>query len=135
MRSTGSLFYPFTTDNAYMRHGRYSLKIFHNKSTVALKNPIKISNCRAIITLSVYVVSCPYILMVTEGNARLESSKKYGHGEWKSAGVVTFRWHHELSGSESSAKTMEERVAMSETAIYKLQKFISSGEPSVKLLF
>ena len=30
---------------------------------------------------------------------------------------------------------MEERVAMSETAIYKLEKFISSGEPSEKLLF
>ena len=26
---------------------------------------------------------------------------------------------------------MEESVAMSETAIYKLEKFISSGEPSV----
>ena len=42
----------------------------------------------------------------------------------------------ELSGSESSAKKDgRERVAMSETAIYKLEKFISSGELSVKLLF
>ena len=35
----------------------------------------------------------------------------------------------------AAQKRMEERVAMSETAIYKLEKFISSGEPSVKLLF
>ena len=41
----------------------------------------------------------------------------------------------ELSGDESITKRMEERVAMSETAIYKLEKFISCGEPSVKLLF
>ena len=32
-------------------------------------------------------------------------------------------------------KRTEERVAMSKTAIYKLEMFISSDEPSVKLLF
>ena len=52
-------------------------------------------------------------------------------GEWKSAAVsLLFSGNTEHSGSESSAKRMEERVAMSETAIYKLEKFISSGEPS-----
>ena len=39
----------------------------------------------------------------------------------------------------AAQKRMEERVAMLETAIYKLiyklEKFISSGEPSVKLSF
>ena len=35
----------------------------------------------------------------------------------------------------AAQKRMEERVATSETAIYKLERFISSGEPSVKLLF
>ena len=35
----------------------------------------------------------------------------------------------------ATQKRMEKRVVMSETAIYKLEKFISSGELSVKLLF
>ena len=32
-------------------------------------------------------------------------------------------------------KRMEERVAMSETAVYMPEKFVSSGEPSVNVLF
>ena len=46
--------------DAYMRHGRRLLQNIHKKSTVALKYLIKIPNCRAIITLSVYEVSCSY---------------------------------------------------------------------------
>ena len=34
----------------------------------------------------------------------------------------------------AAQKSIEERVAMSEIPFYKLEKFISSGEPSVKLV-
>ena len=37
--------------------------------------------------------------------------------------------------ARTAQKRMEEREAVSETAIYKLEKFINSGELSVKLLF
>ena len=49
--------------------------------------------------------------------------------------VVIFNGNMELSDGDGNAKRMEKRIAMSETAVYKSENFISSGEPSGKLLF
>ena len=54
-------------------------------------------------------------------------------GEWKSVEVSAAT--RNILAVITAPKRKEEYVAMSETAIYKLEKFISSGEPSVKLLF
>ena len=49
---------------------------------------------------------------------------------------LLFDSNTELSDGESSTKKdVRERVAMSETAEYKLETFISDSEPSVEVLF
>ena len=45
---------------------------------------------------------------------------------------LPFSGNRELSDCAGSAGRMKERVSMSEAPVYKPEKFVSSGEPSVK---